>query len=49
MHKLDKAEYDKRKAAKEELKQPHTPPASVAALRARVDLLETVLGVKPLD
>ena len=46
MHKLDKVEYDKRKAAKEELKKPHGAINSVAALRARVELLETVLGVK---
>ena len=44
-HKLDKAEFDRRKAAKEELKQPHTPANSIAALRDRVDLLETILGI----
>ena len=46
MHKLDKIEYDEKKAAREELKKIHTPPNSVPELRARVYLLETVVGIK---
>jgi len=46
MHKLDKIEYDKKKAAREELKKPHGNINSVAALRDRVYLLETVVGSK---
>ena len=47
MHKLDKIEFDKKKAAKTELKKPHGNINSVAALRDRVELLETLFGVKP--
>ena len=48
-HKLDKVEFDKLKAAKEELKKPHGNINSVAGLRDRVELLEEVLGVKPKE
>jgi len=47
MHKLDKTEFDKRKAAKEKLKKPHGVINSVPALVERVELLEEVIGVKP--
>jgi len=47
MHKLDKTELDKRKAAKDELKKSHGNINSVAGLRERVELLETILGINP--
>jgi len=46
-HKLNKTEFNERKAAREELKKSRGNINSVAGLRARVELLETVLGVKP--
>ena len=46
MHKLDKTEYEAKKAARAELKKPHGNINSVAALRDQVYLLETVVGIK---
>lgn len=44
-HKLDIAKVEKRAQAAIDLKSPHSPPKSVAELRARVDLIEDMLGI----
>lgn len=45
MHKHDPIEYAAKKAAREQLKQPHTPPNSVPGLRERVYLIEKLVGI----
>jgi len=44
-HNLDRTEFEAKKVAKDELKKPHTPANSVPGIRARVDLIEQVLGI----
>lgn len=44
-HKFDRTEFEARKAAKAELKTPHTPPNSVPDLRERVYNLEKMQGI----
>ena len=46
MHKLNKAEFDEKKAAKDELKKPQGSKDSVATLRARMGYIEKVLGIE---
>jgi len=48
-HKINKVEFDERKAALDELKKPKKPKGninSVPALRDRVYLLEKYLGIE---
>lgn len=45
MHKFDPVKFQEKKQALDELKQPYTPPSTVAALRLRVEKLEKLLGV----
>lgn len=44
-HSLDEQEFEMRKAAKQDLKVPHTPPHAVPGLRERVTWIENTLGI----
>ena len=46
-HRFDPVDWAAKKQAKQDLDQPHTPPSSVPALRARVDKLERINNVTP--
>jgi len=46
-HKFNPIDWEAKKQAKTDLDQPHTPPASVPALRDRVDKIERLLNVVP--
>jgi hypothetical protein len=46
-HKFNDTDFNAKKQAKSDLDQPHTPPNSVPALRARVDKLERINNVTP--
>lgn len=46
MHKFDSVKFQEQQQAKSDLQKPSTPPTTVVALRARVDLLEKLLGLK---
>ena len=46
-HKFNNVDWEAKKQAKDDLDEPHTPPNSVPALRARVDKIERMIGVTP--
>lgn len=46
-HKFNIDDWNAKKQAKTDLDQPHTPPASILAIRERVYKLELLLNVKP--
>jgi hypothetical protein len=48
-HKLNKEAFEVKKTAKKELKKPYKPSNSVPGLRARVTLLEQMLGINAVE
>lgn len=48
-NKFDRADFDRRKAAKDELDLPHEKVQGVPGLEVRVQLLEEKQGIYPIE